>query len=104
MAEGQLCVEVALAIPERQIVASLRLPVGATVAAALARAADEPCFAGLAIASHPAAMIAVYGRLAPPDQRLHDGDRIELLRPLSADPKDQRRERVRAARRQQRRQ
>ena len=69
----------------------LRLPQGATVADALARAA--------AAGFRPAAeavpgQLAVFGRLASPATALRDGDRIELLRPLLADPKERRRERA----------
>ena len=39
--------------------------------------------------------LARFGRLVTPETVLADGDRIEILRPLLADPKDQRRQRVR---------
>jgi len=39
---------------------------------------------------------AIFGQRARPDTPLADGDRIELLRPLAADPKDLRRRRARA--------
>lgn len=38
--------------------------------------------------------IAIFGVNANPTTLLHDGDRIELLRPLQADPKDARRRRA----------
>jgi putative ubiquitin-RnfH superfamily antitoxin RatB of RatAB toxin-antitoxin module len=41
-----------------------------------------------------AACLAVFGRAATPATRLHAGDRIEILRPLLADPKQRRRERA----------
>ena len=37
---------------------------------------------------------AVFGERVPPDAMLHEGDRLELLRPLLADPKDARRRRA----------
>jgi uncharacterized protein len=37
---------------------------------------------------------AVFGQRVEADAELRDGDRIELLRPLQADPKDARRQRV----------
>ncbi|MBL0919315.1 MAG: RnfH family protein [Hydrogenophaga sp.] len=37
--------------------------------------------------------LAVWGRRCSPEQALHDGDRLELLRPLRVDPKVARRER-----------
>ena len=38
--------------------------------------------------------VAVFGERETPDYRMHDGDRVELLRPLQADPKDARRRRA----------
>ena len=34
---------------------------------------------------------AIFGRRALPDTPLHDGDRVEILRPLTIDPKEARR-------------
>jgi putative ubiquitin-RnfH superfamily antitoxin RatB of RatAB toxin-antitoxin module len=39
-------------------------------------------------------ILAIFGRTATPDSALHDGDRVEVLRPLRADPKQARRERA----------
>ncbi len=79
-------VEVVLAWPDRVESRPLTLPEGATVAEAIAAAAipgSEHC---------PA--VAVHGLVARPAQELVDGDRVELLRPLLADPKDNRRRRA----------
>ncbi|GAB3384369.1 RnfH family protein [Lysobacter fragariae] len=43
---------------------------------------------------------AVFGQRIEADTQLRDGDRVELLRPLQADPKDARRQRVDERRRQ----
>lgn len=53
----------------------------------------------------PADFVAagILGQRCNPNTRLRDGDRIELYRALQADPKDARRERVSAQRRQARR-
>lgn len=83
-----IAVEVVLAWPDRVASRQLQLPDTATVADAIAAAAlpgSEQC---------PA--VAVHGLLARPTQTLCDGDRVELLRPLLADPKDNRRRRARA--------
>ncbi|MCL2309318.1 MAG: RnfH family protein [Proteobacteria bacterium] len=68
-----------------------RLPAHSAVADALimARASgafplDEEAFRGYAI----------FGQRADPATMLHDGDRIELLRPLRCDPKESRRRRA----------
>jgi len=81
-----LRVQVVLAWPERFLARDLQLPDGATVADAVA-AAD---FAE----ATPGMPCAVHGIIAAPNQPLHDGDRVELLRPLLADPKEARRRRA----------
>ncbi|WP_367382034.1 RnfH family protein [Stenotrophomonas cyclobalanopsidis] len=80
-------VEVVLAWPQQVLSRRLQLTEGATVAEAIAAAALEGS------ADCPAA--AVHGVLARPQQALLDGDRVELLRPLQADPKENRRRRAR---------
>ena len=83
-----ITVEVVLAWPDRADTRRLTLPEGATVADAIEAAAIDGS------AQCPA--VAVHGLLAKPDQVLREGDRVELLRPLLADPKDNRRRRARA--------
>ena len=79
-------VEVVLAWPTQVLSRRLQLGEGATVADAIAAAGLEGS------ADCPA--VAVHGVLARLQQPLLDGDRIELLRPLLADPKDNRRRRA----------
>ncbi|GHA71960.1 RnfH family protein [Cognatilysobacter bugurensis] len=77
-------IEVIRAWPRRFESTFLELPEGSTVGDALEqvqRNADEIA-------------VAVHGLRATPHTLLHDGDRIELLRPLIADPKDARRKRA----------
>ena len=42
--------------------------------------------------------VGVWGRPATPQTRLRDGDRVEIYRPLVADPKEARRQRAARAR------
>ena len=81
-------VEVVLAWLDRADARPLQLADGATVADAIAAAAIE--------GSENCPAVAVHGLLANASQVLNDGDRVELLRPLVADPKDNRRKRARA--------
>ncbi len=81
-------IEVVMAWPEHCLSRQLYVDEGATVADALALAALET--------SGEVAACAVHGVLASAQQVLHDGDRVELLRPLQADPKDNRRRRANA--------
>lgn len=78
-----LRVEVVRAWPDRLERRELELEEGATVRTALA-AAGLP-------APHGA---GIFGRRVPLDARLADGDRVEIYRPLRADPKEARRRRA----------
>ncbi len=82
-------IEVVLAWPRHAESATLQLPAGARVADAVAAAgwSDLPGIDGYAI----------FGQRAQADTVLSEGDRVELLRPLQADPKDARRRRARKA-------
>lgn len=68
----------------------LQLPVGATLADALAASA---ALGHLPDAAVPPAGCGIWGRSAPPQQLLQEGDRVEWYRPLTVDPKVARRER-----------
>jgi putative ubiquitin-RnfH superfamily antitoxin RatB of RatAB toxin-antitoxin module len=67
---------------------SLHLPASATIRAALAAA-------GLSDEKIATAVVGVFGRRRELHESLAAGDRIELYRPLLADPKQARRTRVR---------
>lgn len=86
-----LRIEVVYALPARCWSASVDLPEGATVADALRAAAMESRVPGLQV---EATRLAVFGRSVTPDSPLHDRDRVEILRPLLADPKQARRKRA----------
>lgn len=71
---------------------TLRLPAGATLADALSLSGWKE---RLRLVGHPELVLGVWGRQAPLDAVLHDGDRVEVVRPLRVDPKVARRERFR---------
>ncbi len=83
-------VDVIAAWPDRFTARTLEVPEGATVAEASAAS-------GLA-EGYPLAGFAVFGRRVGEDTILHDGDRLELLRALTIDPKEARRRRAETAR------
>jgi putative ubiquitin-RnfH superfamily antitoxin RatB of RatAB toxin-antitoxin module len=91
---AMLRIEVVHALPARCWSVRLELPAGATVAEALDAAAMETKVPGLVV---DATRLAVFGRAVTPSSPLHDGDRVEILRPLLADPKQARRQRARTA-------
>lgn len=94
MAAGALSVEVVYALPARCWRWPLRLPAGATVADALAAADIAAVVPGWV--ADPAGL-AVFGQAVALETPLRDGDRVEVLRPLLADPKQARRRRAREA-------
>lgn len=90
-----LDVEVVYARPDQQALIHLRVPAGSTVAQAVERSGLRQRFPELA-QGLPA--LAIFGRLVSAESVLQAGDRVELLRPLQADPKERRRAQVRAVR------
>ncbi len=95
MAHADINVEVSYAQPEHAVVKNYRLPVPATVEDALRVARADPDFAGVNLDE---SAVGVFGRVTALSQILREGDRVEIYRPLAADPKSARRERVNAAR------
>jgi putative ubiquitin-RnfH superfamily antitoxin RatB of RatAB toxin-antitoxin module len=83
-------VEVVYAEAQRQVLRKVEIAENSTVAEAIAASGildDLPGFT--------AAAIGIFGKIVTPATRLRAGDRIELYRPLQADPKDARRRRAR---------
>lgn len=84
-------VQVVYALPSAQALVQLSLPSGSTVAHAI-RAS------GL-LERHPeidpaVSKVGIFGKQCPPDTVLRDHDRVEIYRPLHADPKEVRRRRA----------
>lgn len=70
---------------------AIRLPVNSTVADALAIAKERADWPDIEIKPE---LLAVYGQTATLQIKLHEFDRVEILRPLLIDPMDARRGRV----------
>ena len=94
--EGYLRVEVAYARPDVQVLEPLILPPGATVEAAIRASGLLERFPEIDLARDGA---GIFSRPVALDAPLRDGDRVEIYRPLQADPKDLRRQRARRQRR-----
>ena len=88
MAAERIAVEVACALPDRQIVLPLEVPAGCTAGEALTQSG---IFA-LQPALDPASCgIGIFGQEVGSDRVLRAGDRVEVLRPLLDDPRERRR-------------
>ena len=84
-------VEIVYALPERTLRLQVALSAGATVAGALDYAARQPMFSGIELNAAP---VGIFGRIVAREQLLRSGDRLEIYRPLAADPKTARRKRA----------
>jgi putative ubiquitin-RnfH superfamily antitoxin RatB of RatAB toxin-antitoxin module len=83
-------VEIAYAGPEGETLLAVDLPCGSTVADAI----DKSGIVARLGLFEAALGYAIHGQAARPTTPVVDGDRVELLRPLVADPKDVRRRRA----------
>ncbi|MDX1453878.1 MAG: RnfH family protein [Gammaproteobacteria bacterium] len=83
-----IAVEVAYATPERQEIISLRVAPGTTALQAAELSGIQELFPEIDFAS---AKFGVFGKLCPPNRELRPADRVEIYRPLKADPKEVRR-------------
>jgi putative ubiquitin-RnfH superfamily antitoxin RatB of RatAB toxin-antitoxin module len=88
VAAERIAVEVACALPDRQIVLPLEVPAGCTAGEAITQSgifalqpALEPARCG----------IGIFGQEVGSDRVLRAGDRVEVLRPLLDDPRERRR-------------
>jgi len=89
--DDSIDIEVACATPRRQAVMALTVPRGCTVGEAVERSGLLREFPELA----PGGLkMGVFGSLRKPEDPVEAGDRVELYRPLLADPKQARRQRA----------
>ena len=93
---GFIRVQLVHALPERYWSWDVMLEPGSCISDALGAAAPAIEAAGIEVDE---TCLAVFGRSAGTRTRLHDGDRIELLRPLLVNPRDARASRASSARR-----
>jgi putative ubiquitin-RnfH superfamily antitoxin RatB of RatAB toxin-antitoxin module len=91
---GGIAIEVVYAERDRQTLLALTVPAGTTAEQAVASSGIRQRHEGIP----PDAALGVHGRVVPPTYVLAPGDRVELYRPLPADPKDTRRRLAREGR------
>ena len=70
---------------------ALHLEAGTTIKGALAMLDQLPGFESLKTCNTDRLMIGIWGQKTDTDQRLENGDRLEIYRPLVVDPKVARR-------------
>ncbi|MBV2134925.1 RnfH family protein [Pseudomonas sp. MAP12] len=88
-----IAVEVVYALADKQQLLRLSVPYGTTMREAAVRSGIAGLFPGLDLAAAP---MGIFGKaVAKPDERvLEEGERVEIYRPLIADPKEARKQRA----------
>ncbi len=84
-------VEVAYACPDEQVIIPVAVDADATVEDAICHSGILHSFPDISLEVNK---VGIFGKLAKLDAGLKQGDRIEIYRPLIADPKEVRRKRA----------
>jgi putative ubiquitin-RnfH superfamily antitoxin RatB of RatAB toxin-antitoxin module len=84
-------VEVAYAIPERQVIIEVTVERGATLMHAIELSGILQQFDEIDLGQNK---VGIFGRLAKLTDEVQPGDRVEIYRPLIADPKEVRKQRA----------
>lgn len=93
MVDKTMVVEVAYALPHKQKILSLSVSEGATVRQAVIQSGIDTHFPEVDVQT---CAVGVFGKaVTKPEERvLNSGERIEIYRPLIADPKEIRKQRA----------
>ncbi|MBM3341046.1 MAG: RnfH family protein [Betaproteobacteria bacterium] len=84
-------VEVVYALPDEQALVRLQLAANATVFEAIEQSGLLARYTRIGAAP---LSVGIFGQRVSPATRLKQGDRVEIYRPLTVDPKDARRRRA----------
>ncbi|MFT3733485.1 MAG: RnfH family protein [Rhodocyclaceae bacterium] len=87
----QIHVDVCYALPGKQELVSLTLPAGSTAQAAIEASGLMSRYPEIDLENNK---VGVFAKLVKLDTPLRDRDRVEIYRPLIADPKEVRRKRA----------
>jgi putative ubiquitin-RnfH superfamily antitoxin RatB of RatAB toxin-antitoxin module len=88
-----ITVEVAYATPEEQRIIGLEVVPGTTLRQAIEQSGILEHFSEIDLGN---AKVGIFGKLKKLDETLRAGDRVEIYRPLIADPKQVRKQRAAA--------
>jgi uncharacterized protein len=91
MLNNMIKVEVLYALPHEQTLLSVEVPPGSTLGDAIKISGILAKHAEIDLATNK---VGIFGKLSKPDTVLRERDRIEIYRPLIADPKEIRKKRA----------
>lgn len=84
-------IEVVYALPHEQVLLELQVPPDTTVAEAIQLSGILQTYPDIDLARNK---FGIFGKLTQAEAMLRDKDRVEIYRPLRADPKEVRRKRA----------
>ena len=84
-------IEVAYAEPDKQLILPVNIDLGTTVGGAIVQSGMMMQFPDLDIEN---SKVGIFGKITKMTTVLQEGDRVEIYRPLIADPKEVRRKRA----------
>ena len=87
----EIMVEVAYALPEEQVIISIKVPTKSDVKQAIKKSGIQKKFPNIDLSKNK---VGIFGKKTTLDHTLNDRDRIEIYRPLILDPKEMRRKRA----------
>ncbi len=90
-ATDSIQVEVVYALPQRQELLRLKLATGSTLQQAVEKSGLLEKYPEITLAK---SKLGIFGKLSKLDTVLRDRDRVEIYRPLIADPKEVRKQRA----------
>ena len=93
MAKKSINVEVAYAMPDKQVIRAVNIEEGSTICTAIVQSGILMDFPELDKELENA-QVGIFGKVSANTTVLKDGDRVEIYRPLIADPKEVRRKRA----------
>ena len=91
MPADSIDVEVAYARPDNQVIIAVTVPSSALLEEAIARSGVLQQFPEIDLGRNK---VGIFGKLSHLQAPLRAGDRVEIYRPLMADPKESRRRRA----------
>lgn len=86
-------VGVAYATAARQVWLEIEVPPGTTIRQAIEISGILEQFPDIDLEKQK---VGIFGKLARPDAEVQEGDRVEIYRPITADPKTAKRKRIAA--------
>ena len=87
----EILVEIAYALPEEQVIISIKVPTIFNVQQAIEKSGIQKKFPSIDLSKNK---VGIFGKKTTLDHLLKDRDRIEIYRPLILDPKEMRRKRA----------